>query len=387
MKIWRLPTVVVIILLVISPTIASAASVGSISSALFSATADVMAPTTAGTVTSVALVSAGSPALVSGATVTVTGQALARLEGLSATVDLLGPAGAVVNSSTTVVATPVVTASAATFTIPVVGAPALLALASWSVFISGVQLLQSSAVTTPGTIMFGSGALPAIADWKAVLAPTASPGTGVTAVTLTTSSTVSQCVTFSLRGTTMTPTAWGLQVDYSKPPFYGVLPTVDSHARVVSATGGMLTLAGTSNGNSNWEEWGNDSLLTTTTGFTFSICQYNAGIAPNRAEAYSVGPQANGTWTTSRACVYVMVTGNGLYPFYFGWSVTFDLTAAIAKLRATDAGAPRAFVYQSNLLTPSNFSANQTSYTLTNSRDTAISGTQAQTITLCLSQY
>ncbi|CAN5243647.1 hypothetical protein BH09ACT1_BH09ACT1_07330 [soil metagenome] len=386
MTLRRLPLLVVALLVIIAPTVASAATVGTVTSALFSATADVTVPANVGTVTSVALASSGTPAIVTGATITVTTADPSRLAGQSATLDLLDSTGAIAASANGIVANEVRGATTATFTLSVTGSPLLSRFVSWSVFVAGSQLLRPSTVTT-AAVTTGSGALPAVTDWKSVLAPTASPGTGVTAVALTTSSTVSQCVTFSLRGTTTTPTAWGLQIDYSQPPYYGVVPTVDSHARVVSTNGGMLTLAGTANGNTGWEEWGNNSLLTTATAFTFSICQYNAGIAPNRPEAYSVGAQFNGTWTTQRACVSRVVTGNGLYPFYFGWSVSLDMTAAIASLRATDAGAPRALVYQSNVLTPANFAANQTSYTVTNSRDAAISGTQSQTVTLCLSQY
>jgi hypothetical protein len=93
------------------------------------------------------------------------------------------------------------------------------------------------------------------------------------------------------------------------------------------------------------------------------------------------------TWTNTKACIDRTITGNGIYPFYFGWSTVFDMTDAIALLKTNDAGSPRAFVYQPNPTTPSTYTAGTTSYTMTENTSQEISGTQSVVAELCVSQY
>lgn len=214
------------------------------------------------------------------------------------------------------------------------------------------------------------------------------PGTTVTTVTVSNVTPYSTCLTVSLTGSSPTPTAWQFSIDYSEPPYYGVQPTVDSHAIIGASTGSVISLHGTSNGNSAWEEWGNNSLLTNARTLAVLVCVYNVGTAPDRPEAYTASPQVHGaTWSSTKACVRRAITGNGIYPFYFGWATSFDLAEAIALLKTNDAGAPRAFQYQANPTAPGSYTAGTSTYAMTSYRDNEVSGTGSVVAELCVVQY
>ncbi|MES2170510.1 MAG: hypothetical protein V4479_07280 [Actinomycetota bacterium] len=371
---------------------AGAASVGSISGGLFGAAGALTAPTATRAVTDVALTTAGGPPTVSALTATVTGSGLATLNGEAVTVALLNSAGAQVQavSATLVTGTNLSVATTATITLPVPGSPLASSFASWTVYIAGATSLGGGADATARAITLGSGALAAVTWTSPVIPPSgAAPGTTIVTVTPSNINVYSTCLTVAITGTSSTPVAWGFTIDYSKPPYYGYRPTLDAHAIVASDAGSVLTLKGTSNGNTAWEEWGNNALISNAQTLNILVCTYSyPGALPDEPQAYSVSAPVHGsTWTNTRACIDRTVTGNGIYPFYFGWSTSFDMTAAIALLKTNDAGSPRAFVYQPNPTTPSTYTAGTTTYTMTENTSQEISGTQSVVAELCVSQY
>jgi hypothetical protein len=372
---------------------ASAATVGSVTGGVFGGSSTLTAPAATRSVTDVALTTTGGPPIVTALTATVTGTGLATLAGESATIDLLDPSGAALSSVTATLATGtnlVVGSTTATITLPVTGSPLASTFVNWIAFIAGTQNLGGGADPTQRAVTVGNGALAAVTWTAPVIPPTGTtPGTTIVTITPSNINVYSTCLTVAITGTSSTPVAWGFAIDYSKPPYYGYRPTVDSHAIVVSDVGSVLSLKGTSNGNSTWEEWGNNALISNAQTLNIGVCSYSYPSAlPAEPQAYSVSSQVHGaTWTNTKACIDRTITGNGIYPFYFGWSTVFDMTDAIALLKTNDAGSPRAFVYQPNPTTPGTYTAGTTSYTMTENTSQEISGTQSVVAELCVSQY
>ncbi len=381
--------------LVVAGTVsASAASLGAVSSGLFSANGSVTYPTASRSVSDLTLTSAGSPATVSALKVTITGSTLSNLNGQAITVALLNSSGAQVQSVTATLATGTnltVGTTTATATLAVSGSPAASSFASWAVFIAGVQALGPSADATQHVVAVGHGTLTVTTtptDWKGDVVPAsgANSATSIGAIVPSNATTgFSACLTITITGKTSTPTAWGFKIDYSKPPFYGTAPTVDSHAQIASDTGSVLTVKGTSNGNATWEEYANNSLLTTARTLNVLVCAYSGVTPADEPDAYTVSAQVHGsTWTTTEACIDRTITGNGLYPFSFGWSTTFNMTDAIALLKGHDAGAPRAFAYQANPTAPGTYTAGTSTYSMVDYWGNSVAGTNSVVAELCV---
>jgi hypothetical protein len=385
-----------IAVLVAGAVSASAASLGTVSSGLFSANGSVTYSPASRSVSDLTLTTSGSPATVSALTATITGSSLANLAGQTITVALLNSSGAQVQSVSATLSTSTnltVGTTTATATLAVSGAPLASSFASWAVFVAGVQALGPAAGSTLHTVAVGHGAISAVTppvDWKGDVIPSSgvNAATSIGAITVSDVSGSSACLTITITGTTSTPTAWGFKVDYSKPPFYGTAPSVDSHAIIANDSGTVLTLKGTSNRSGTWQEFSNNSLLTTSRTLDILVCAYSGVTPADEPAAYSVSAQVHGsTWTNTQACVDRTITGNGLYPFNFGWSTSFDMTDAIALLKAHDAGAPRAFAYEANPRTPANYTAGTSMYSMIDYWGNSISGTNSVVAELCVVEF
>ncbi len=367
---------------------AQAADIGGLSSRIFSVSAPVTYPTAERSITAVTLSTSGTT--ITGATVTVTGTALSTLNGQSATLVLLDSANAQLASAVATLATGsnlTVGSTTATITLSVAGSVPSASATGWAVFIAGVQVLNPSAPSTVRTVALGNGTFPVVVTtWQDALIDEANTNVTISNLTMTTNTTDQQCFAVSVTGTSSTPTAWALNLDWGAAPFWGTQPSQIQKAQVQSTTGTVWRLVGLDNGNGPYEEWANNDLLSNTQTLVINICQYASPIPPNRTEAYTVGAQFNGTWNSGKACISRTITGNNKYPFYFGWSVAFDATAAMAYLRGFDPGSPDAIEYTPNPYTPA-LTQSVTTYTMTNARPSSIKAAETYTATLCFMNY
>jgi len=374
-----------------SSVAASAASIGTVASRLFSASAPVSFASTDRSVTDVTRTISGSPAAITSLGITVTGPTLSGLNGQAVSVTLVDSTNAVVTTVTGTINTATggntVVGATAVITLAVSGAPSASAVTGWATFIAGVQVLSPTA-TPARTVTIGNGSFP-VTTWQQTLVPAADPNTNVTGVTIVSATTVTQCLAIVVTGKTAVPTAWALSLDFGGGPYWGVAPSIQ-RAVIQSTTGTVMSLVGTSNPGAPWDSYSNNALITSSQTVSISVCQNNAATAPNRPEAYTTSGASVLTTTNTggnaRACETVTVTGNNTYPFYFGWSVPINVAPAIAYLKSIDPAAPRSMAYTPDVVSPA-YSATTTSYTVSNYRDDAIAGTQSRTVTICLNQY
>ena len=365
---------------------ASAASLGAVSSRIFSASGSVTYPTATRSISNLTLTTAGSPATVSGLTLTITGSSLSTLNGQAVTVALLNSSGAQVQSVTGTLATGTnltVGSTTATATLSVTGSPLASSFASWAVFIAGVQALGPAADPTQRVVALGHGTITVTTtptNWQDTVVPPGGANSATDLGTITPSdiNSYSACLTVVVTGTSTTAQAWGFTIDYSKPPFYGTQPSLDYQTRLVSKTGTVLSLAG----NTGY------ATLTSSQSLSILICDYSGVTPVDEPSAYTVSAQVHGaTWTATQACIDRTITGNGTFPFSFGWSTSFNMTDAINLLKANDAGSPRAFVYEANPTTPGTYTAGTTTYSMVNYSGNALAGTGSIVAELCVSQY
>ncbi len=211
---------------------ASAASLGSLSSAIFAASGPVAYPQAVRSASNLTLSSAGSPATVSGLTLTVTGADLPSLNGQSVTIALLGAGGAQVQQLTaTLVSGGNLTLGGgqATVTLPISGSPLLSSFESWAVFIGGVQALGPMADPNLRVITTGQGTFTVPVtpiNWQALL---------VTAGTNRRSSSVASTAATTDRSAAITiksaarngnsPATWAGGPQLRCGPFWGTPPS------------------------------------------------------------------------------------------------------------------------------------------------------------------
>ncbi|MEJ1231169.1 MAG: hypothetical protein WDM88_11840 [Galbitalea sp.] len=369
-------------LLVAGAVTANAASLGSLTSGIFGSTGSVAYPSATRSVSALTLTTSGTT--VTGLTLTITGTALSNLDGQSATVSLQNSGGTQVQSVTgTLVSGGNLTigTTSATATLAVAGSPAASSFAGWAAFVGGAEALGGSADATQRDIALGHGSLaPAAPVWENPVIPASgeSAATEITAITPSQISTSGACLTATVTGTSATAQPWSFTVDYSKPPFYGVVPQLDYQTSLAGTTGTVMTLVGRPG----------YATLTNAQTLNILVCSYSGVVPQNEPSAYTVSAQVQGaTWSSTQACVARTITGNGSLPFYFGWATSFDLTAAINLVKTSDSGAPRVFVYHADPTTPASYTAGTTTYGMVSYAGDDIEGTGTYTAQLCVSEY
>jgi hypothetical protein len=378
-----------ILALLMSAVTASAASVGTLGGSLFSAGAPVTFTPAARSVTGITRTTTGSPATMTSVTATVSGTTLSELNGQAVNLILLNSSNAQVQAITATLATGTNLTvggggTTATITLNVSGSPVASTVTGWAIFIAGVQVLNPSSPSTTRVIVTNTGTFAAVVTtWQDALVTEGNANVNIVNVAITTATTVSQCITVTITGTSATPTTWSLDLDFGAPPYYGIQPSDIQKAQIQSTNGTVNHLIGLGTGNGQWLEWTNNAKLTNAQTLDILICQYSAGVAPNRPEAYTASAASvSGTWSSNQACKKVTVTGNGTYPFYFGWQVSIPMADAYAYLRTFDAGAPRSFSYTPDTVSPA-FSGAVTTYTVSNYRDDEIKNTDSFAVVLC----
>ena len=373
-------------LLIAGSVTANAATLGTITAGIFGGNGAVTYASATRSVTALSLATTGSPATVTSLTMTVTGSTLSDLAGQAVTVSLQNSSGTQVQAVTGTLALGTnltVATTTATITLPVTGSPTASSFSLWSAFVAGTQALGGSASATQREVVLGHGSVTTTSSTPAWETPVIPPSgvnsaTSITTVAQASTTNQSDCLDLTITGTSATPSAWGLSVDYSKPPFYGTTPVTDFQTTVVSNIGSVLKLAGSSG----------HTTLTNTQSITIAVCAYSGVVPEDEPVAYSVGAQSQGTtWSSTAACVDRTITGNGYYPFFFGWSTSFNMTAAINLVKTSDAGAPRTFLFTSNTTTPSSYTAGTTTYGMLGNYQNAVSGTGTYVAELCVSEY
>ncbi len=370
---------------------ASAAGLGPVSGGIFAATGPVTYTQAERSVADVELITSGQPPVVESATVTIQGSNLADLPGQDVTLVLFDAEG---DQAVTVTETIVsgdnlsIDGTTASVWVDVSGAPARAELTAWAVFVAGAQVLGPTVDSQARVVTIGDGEFEALpTTWEEQVVEDPDPGTEIVTVEPDPGHTSSQqsCLFVTVRGIDSTPRPWSFTVDYSAGPFFGNRPTQIQKGVIASENGTLLRIVGTSTGSPHWSEWNNNALLTDQLSVTVNICDYQMTLPP-APEAYTVSAVTNGAWTTQRACRSVTVTGNGSYPFYFGYEVTIDMAPAFQHLQQFKPSGPDAFEYQPDILTPS-FSRSVTQYALRNQPWSALEGTESRVLTLCAINY
>ena len=132
---------------------------------------------------------------------------------------------------------------------------------------------------------------------------------------------------------------WQVNVDLTQPPFYGVSPSgVQTNSTGVITVVNAQSLRITGNGpfTWHWDPRQNNTPITSSQTALLTICVYNAPVPPPAPTSTYAVTYANGTWTTTEACVVATITTTrhdlASFPFSYGWSIPIDLTAAKAKI-------------------------------------------------------
>lgn len=387
------PFAVLVGVIVVGIVAASAATIGPVWATMTSDVAAVTYAESTRRASDVALTVDGA-ARVTAATVTITGPDLTNLPGQAATIVLLDSAGVQVASSTApldAAASLVVGASTATFRLNFTTPPLRTETAQWAVIVAGESLLGPSLDTPARTVTTGQGVfsvVPSLVLWQQQLIPVVTPTIAVTSMVMTVATIDQQCVAITITGTSSTLQPWSLELAYSAPPFYGAAPTISTNVVVSADSGGAYTIVGRQRpGNTmTYHAESNNWRLSSAQSITITACLSATATAPDRPEAYSVSEPVQSTWTDTRACLQRTVTGNGTYPFYFGWSAAFDMTTAIARITAADPAGPTGLAVSGGAVTPSTYTPGVVMYSVANLRETAVSGTGSQLVELCVTR-
>ena len=375
---------VALVLLTSGAVTANAATLGVLVGGIFSGNGSVTYPTATRSVSAIALTTSGTT--VTGLTMTITGSALFTLNGQTATVSLQNSSGSQVQGVTGTLVTGTnltVGTTTATATLAVPGAPATSSISVWSAFIGGTQTVGGTADASQRNLVLGHGTVTVTSSGPAWISPVVPPSgenaaTDITAVTPSQISASGACLTMAVTGTSSTAQAWQFQVDYSKPPFYGTQPSLDYQTRLVSTSGTVETLAGASG----------YATVTNTQTLNILVCAYSAVVPIDEPSAYTVGAQVQSTtWSATKACVDRTITGNGTLPFYFAWSTSFNMAAAITLVKTANPSAPGAFNFHADPTTPASYTNGTTTYAMTSYQGDDISGTGTFVAELCFSPY
>lgn len=230
---------------------------------------------------------------------------------------------------------------------------------------------------------------PPAPDWRELV----TPGNGITVI-LDVGVRVMRpgefCLDVKVGSTSETPAAWQVDIDTTKPPFYGRTTSLwTSHSIIHSS--GWSHITGRHQSSSPWNNSWNPGNMAAGSEYTFSVCESSMLAPPDRPETYtmSVAPSgAAGQWGGRVACLVATITGTGAYPFFSGWAHSFDITPAIAEL-ASRGYSPERLSWSPNgsvgqTVSPNRYQPGVTDYVVTNGRDNAIRGSEVSTFTLCV---
>ena len=197
---------------------------------------------------------------------------------------------------------------------------------------------------------------------------------------------------------------WQVNVDLTQPPFYGVSPSgvqTNSTGVITAVNAQLLRITGNGPFTWHWDPRQNNTPITSSQTALLTICVYNAPVPPPAPTSTYAVTYANGTWTTTEACVVATITTTRhdltSFPFSYGWSIPIDLTAAKAKI--TSAGntlnnvgwAPYPNGPTDGTATPATFSPPLDTYTFTSGYNNALraagGGADSRTVTACVSGF
>ncbi len=209
------------------------------------------------------------------------------------------------------------------------------------------------------------------------------------------------CAEVRVTGRTSTARAWQINVDLTQAPFYGVSPSgvqTNSTGIITAVNAQSLRITGNGPFTWQWDPRQNNTPVTNSQTALLTICVYNAPVPPPAPRNTYTVTYANGTWTTTEACVVATITttrhDHASFPFSYGWSIPIDLTAAKAKI--TSDGNTLNYVGWSpypngptdGTATPSTFSPPLDTYTFTSGFDNALraagGGADSRTVTACV---
>ncbi len=211
------------------------------------------------------------------------------------------------------------------------------------------------------------------------------------------------CTEVLVTGASATPRPWRIDIDLTQAPFSGVSPNqvnTTGTGRVTTIDAQHVFITGNSN-NGPWNPQWNNSPITNAQTARLTICLYNAPVPPPADPSTYTVTYAVGPWTDTQACVTATVTTTrhdlATFPFYYGWSVPLDLTAA--KARITSVGNTLNFVSWNpypngdtdGRATPASYNPPLDSYTFTSGFNTAIraagGGADSKSVTACVNGY
>lgn len=273
-------------------------------------------------------------------------------------------------------------------------------LAAGAISVPSTTAAWTDDVHVSSTAGAGTWSAPAAANPGDVVG--AGPGTAVTGVTWTVPTLLpvgQTCVDVTVTGTSATPQPWSITVRLDGPPFFGAPASAlyyGGTTQVTIAAGptsATAVVSGVGTGTPFVSAWSN-KLLTTTRTLTVRLCTMGTRTpAPADPSWYTATQAVSGSWTATRACVAVTVTGNrdtAAWPFWFGWQTSVELAAAKAHIVA----AGRTVNYVSWSPDPSSGYQFTTSpaatspvadrYTLTSGTLQPIRGTGSTTVTACV---
>ncbi|BDV32067.1 hypothetical protein [Microbacterium terricola] len=208
--------------------------------------------------------------------------------------------------------------------------------------------------------------------------------------TMPATNTSGYCAALTITTTSPTPIPWSMIIHLDEAPYWGAAGMIWGQDVEVTPVSGDPTRAVVT-GRYPYETIAAGTVLTT------SICNANAVAPPvGDPDWYTVTTAVKGTWTATRACIDITVTGRrdlAEYPYFFGWTTTVDLSAAKAAMTAAGGHvnhvdwSPAPSGGYAFTVDPSSNSPVADRYTLTSGTITALRGTQSQTITVCVNGY
>lgn len=208
--------------------------------------------------------------------VIVTGAELGGLSGREARLVLLSATGASLVEVTGVIAAasgPTVgltleaTQARLRFAVPI--APLRADVADWSVIITGISTVPAAGQSWSSAVTVGSGTLPVVTQ---ELVPEVGSGTVLVHVDVQIQNANRACIDITIRGSSPTPQAWSLVLNYAAEPFAGARPIVGSNAVVLDDSGTRMTIVGRT-GNGGFNAQNNNALLTDQQQLTVRACR------------------------------------------------------------------------------------------------------------------
>lgn len=230
---------------------------------------------------------------------------------------------------------------------------------------------------------------PPAPDWRELV----TAGNAITVILdvgVRTMSTYQFCLDVKVGSTSETPAAWQVDIDTSRPPFYGRTSTLwTSHSIIQSSN--WQHISGKWQSSNPWNNTWNPGRMQAGSEYTFSVCESSMVAPPDRPETYTVSlapSTAPGQWGGRVACLVANFTGTGVYPFFSGWAYTFDITPAISELESHGyhperlSWLPNGSVGQT--VSPNKYQPGVSNYAVTSGRDNSVKDDDVTVFTLCL---